>query len=67
MANRKKEKETVFGLTLTNAKNISDQVFNLTDKNHPDTNFSDNRFMDILKSGKPTISASSIFVKRVSL
>jgi len=64
MANKK---EIVPGVTSTDVKKITDQVFNRTDGNHPQLNLSGNGFIDILQKGKPDISASSVFIKKASL
>jgi len=61
------EKEVVPGLTSADIKEITDQVFNRTDGNHPLLNVSGNGFINILKNGKPDISASPVFVRKVSL
>jgi hypothetical protein len=63
----KTEREVVPGLTSADVKEIADQVFNRTDGNHPQLSVSGNGFIDILKDGKPDISASPVFVRKVSL
>jgi hypothetical protein len=61
------EKEVVPGLTSADVREITEQVFNRTDGNHPLLNASGNGFINILQNGKPDISASSVFVRKVSL
>ena len=61
------EKEVVPGLTSADVREITEQVFNRTDGNHPQLNVSGNGFINILQNGKPDISASSVFVRKVSL
>jgi hypothetical protein len=61
------EKEIVPGLTDSDLKEISDQIFNRMDGNHPQLSVSENGFIDILQNGKPDISASPVFIKRASL
>jgi len=61
------EKEVVPGLTSADVKEIADQVFNRTDGNHPQLSASGNGFINILQNGKPDISASPAFVRKVSL
>jgi hypothetical protein len=62
----KKEKH-VSGLTSAEVKQIAEQIFCRTDSNHPQLKKTDNGFLDILRNGKPNISASSVFIKKVSL
>ena len=61
------EREIVPGLTAADVKEIADQVFSRTDGNHPQISTSDNGFIDILKNGKPDLSVSSIFIRKVNL
>jgi len=61
------EKEVVPGLTSADVKEIADQIFKRTDGNHPLLNVSGNGFINILQNGKPDISASPVFVRKVSL
>jgi len=61
------EKEVVPGLTSADVREITEQIFNRTDGNHPLLNVSGNGFIDILQNGKPDINASSVFVRRVNL
>ena len=65
MANAKRE--VVPGLTSADVKQITDQIFNRTDGNHPQLNASKNGFMDILRNGTSDISASPVFVKKADL
>ena len=56
------------GLSSADVKDIADQVFGRTDENHPHhAGEGDNGFLDILANGEPVISASSIFVNKVTL
>jgi ATP sulfurylase len=59
-------KEVVSGLTVADVKEIADQVFRRTDGNHPQLNKPMNGFIDILQKGKPEISASPIFVRKIT-
>jgi len=61
------QKEVVPGLTVADVKEIADQVFRKTDGNHPQLNKPLNGFMDILQNGKPNISASPVFIRKVNL
>ena len=61
------EREVIPGLTTVDVREITDQVFNRTDGNHPQLNVSENGFMDILQNGKSDISASSAFIGKASL
>jgi hypothetical protein len=63
----KQKEETVFGLSRADVRDISEQIFNRTDTNHPQIKSSDSGFINIIKNGKPDISASSVFIKKVSL
>ena len=65
MANSKKE--VVPGLSAADVEEIADQVFNRKDGNHPQLNIAGSGFIDILKNGKPDISASSVFIKKANL
>jgi len=60
-------KEVVPGLTVADVKEIADQVFRKTDGNHPQLIKPLNGFIDILQKGKPDISASPIFIRKVNL
>ena len=61
------KREVVPGLTTADVKQITDQIFNRTDGNHPQLTTSNNGFMDILRNGKSNISASSVFIKKADL
>ena len=61
------EKEVVPGLTSADVREITEQVFNRTDGNHPLLNVSGNGFINILQNGKSDISASPVFVRKVNL
>ena len=67
-ADTKKSKEVVPGLSSDDVREIADQIFNRTDGNHPQLKVktSENGFIDILKNGKSDISASSVFIKKVT-
>ena len=65
MANTKKE--IVPGLSAADVKEIADKVFNRKDGNHPQLSTSKSGFLDILQNGKSEISASSAFIKKVTL
>ena len=62
------EKEIVMGLSDADIENIADQIYNRKDTNHPQS-FSNKStsFIDILENAKPDISASPIFIRKVSL
>ena len=61
------EKEVVPGLTVADVREIANQVFDRTDDNHPQFSSSENGFLDILQEGKPDMSASSVFIRKVNL
>ena len=61
------EKEVVPGLTSVDVRIIAKQVFNRTDSNHPQLSASENGFIDILQDGKSDISASPVFINKVTL
>ena len=65
MANIKKE--VVPGLTIEDIEEITNQIFNRMDANHPQIGESDNGFIEILQNGKPAISASPVFMRKVIL
>jgi len=65
MANIKKE--VVPGLTTEDVEKIADHIFDRTDYNHSQLGESKNGFMEILQNGKPVISASPVFIKKVIL
>jgi len=59
--------EVVPGLTVADVKDIVDQVISRKDENHPQYSSGErNGFLDILENFKPDISASPIFVRKVS-
>ena len=61
------EREVVPGLTVTDVRKIADQVLSNKDINHPQSNKPENGFLNILQNGKPDVSASNVFVRKVSL
>jgi len=61
------EKEVVPGLTSNDVREIADKIFKKTDGNHPQSSRSESGFINILKNGKPDISASSVFIRKVSV
>jgi hypothetical protein len=61
------DKEIIPGLTSADVRKIANQVFKRTDGNHPQFNASENGFIDILQNGKPDISASPVFINKVTL
>jgi hypothetical protein len=61
------QKEVVPGLTIADMKKIANQILEKTDVNHPQSSKPGNGFLDILENGKPDISASPIFIKKVNL
>jgi len=61
------KREVVPGLTVADMRKIADQVLGRKDINHPQSGKTENGFLDILQNGKPDISASNIFVKKVIL
>lgn len=63
----KQKEKTIFGLSRADVREISEQIFNRTDTNHPQIKKPDSGFVNILKNGKPDISVSSVFIKKVSL
>jgi len=64
MANKK---EIIPGLYSDDVKAIMDQIYSRKDGNCPILSKTNKTFDDILKNGKPKISASSIFIKKVKL
>jgi len=52
-------------LSLADEEKIINEILSRNDGNSPRNK--DSGFRDILKNGKPDISASSIFIKKVSL
>ena len=61
------EREVVPGLSAADVKEIADQILTRTDGNHPRFATSENGFLDILQKGTSDISATSAFIKKVSL
>jgi hypothetical protein len=61
------KKEVVPDLTVANVKEIADQVYYRTDGNHPQLNKPESGFIDILQKGKPDISASPVFIRKINL
>ena len=60
--------EVVPGLSSDDIKIITEQVYNRTDGNHPHYPHEENNgFLDIFENAEPSISASPIFIKKVSL
>jgi hypothetical protein len=59
--------EVVPGLSSADVTEMVEKVFAWTDGNHPQINESENGFIGILQNGKPDISASPIFIRKVSL
>jgi len=60
------KEEVVPGLTYGEMVKMADSVMGWTDGNHPRTGRSENRFIDILQNGKPNISASPVFVQKIT-
>ena len=60
-----RKKEIVPGLYSADVKAIMDQIYARKDGNSPILSKTNKSFEDILKNGKPNISASSIFIKKV--
>jgi hypothetical protein len=61
------ENEVVPGLSTANVKDIADQIFSRKDGNHPQYSGDEkNGFLDILENAEPDISASPIFIRKVS-
>jgi len=59
------KKEIVPGLYSADVKAIMDQIYARKDGNSPILSKTNKNFEDILRNGKPNISASSIFIKKV--
>jgi hypothetical protein len=55
------------GLFSSDVADMAEKVFNWTDGNRPQTNSSGSGFLNILKNAKPDISASPIFIQKVTL
>jgi len=60
-----KESEIAPGLFSSDLKAIVDQIYNRKDGNCPILSKTNNSFEDILRNGKPNISASPVFIKKV--
>ena len=67
MDKNERDEEVVPGLSVADVKEITDQVFNRKDGNHPQLKTFGSGFIDILQNGKPDISASSAFIKKANL
>jgi hypothetical protein len=61
-----KDRQVVPGLTAAEVKDMADKVFNWTDGNHPQMSGSENGFLDIIQNGKPEISSSPVFLKKIT-
>jgi hypothetical protein len=59
--------EIVPGLFSSDVADMAEKVFNWTDGNRPQANSSGSGFLDILQNAKPDMSASSIFIRKVTL
>ena len=55
--------EVVPGLSSADVKDIANRIFSKKDVNHEENH----GFIDILENAEPAISASPIFVRKVSL
>ncbi|MDR1636052.1 MAG: hypothetical protein LBR93_01810 [Treponema sp.] len=62
-----KEEDVVPGLSSADVADMMEKVFSWTDGNHPQLNISENGFLDILRNGKPDMSASLAFIKKAAL
>ena len=62
-----KKREIVPGLCSADLKAITDQIYNRKDVNCPILSRTNKSFEEILSNGKPNISASSVFIKKVHL
>jgi hypothetical protein len=62
-----KEKEIAPGLYSGDIKAITEQIYNRKDTNCPILSKTNKSFENILRNGKPKISASHIFIKKVHL
>jgi hypothetical protein len=62
-----KKTEVVPGLSFADVEEIADQLYERKDGNHPQLHKPNKGFFDILENGKPDISISPIFVKKVLL
>jgi hypothetical protein len=59
------DREVVPGLTAADVKEMADKVFGQTDGNRPQIVSSESGFLDIIKNGKPEISSSPAFVRKI--
>ena len=58
--------DVVPGFSIADSKKIADQILERKDKNHPHSQKKSSGFVDILENKEPDISASSIFISKVS-
>jgi len=61
------KREIVPGFYSADLKAIVDQIYNRKDGNCPILSKTNKNFEDILRNGRPNISASSVFIKKVNL
>jgi hypothetical protein len=61
------DRQVVPGLTAADVKDLADEVFNWTDGNHPQISDSENGFLDIIQNGKPDLSSSPAFIRKITL
>ncbi|MDR2746176.1 MAG: hypothetical protein LBB77_01915 [Treponema sp.] len=61
------KREVVPGLTSADVREMADKVFNWTDGNHPQVNSTENGFLNILQNGKPDVSSSPAFIRKIAL
>jgi hypothetical protein len=61
------DEEIVPGLFASDVAEMAEKVFNWTDGNQPQINRPESGFLDILKNAKPDMSASSIFITKVTM
>jgi hypothetical protein len=64
---KRDNEEIVPGLSASDVADMAEKVFNWTDGNQPQINRRGNGFLDILKNAKPDMSASSIFITKVTM
>jgi hypothetical protein len=62
-----RREEVVPGLSSADVADMMEKVFSWTDGNHPQLTDSGSGFFDILQNGKPGISASPAFLRKVAL
>ena len=60
------DKGVVPGLSVSDLEDITNQIFERKDMNHPHSSDKKSSFIDILENAEPDISASSIFIKKIS-